>query len=36
MATRDEAIAIAVEDQRIAGTLVTPDTLIPGVLFVHG
>src|SRR6185312_16552566 len=27
---------IAVDHQRIAGTLVTPGTLIPGVLFVHG
>ena len=36
MTTRDEAIDIAVDDQRIAGTLVTPGTLIPGVLFVHG
>ena len=36
MTTRDEAIDIRVDDQRIAGTLVTPDTLIPGVLFVHG
>jgi pimeloyl-ACP methyl ester carboxylesterase len=36
MSTRDEAIQISVDDQRIAGTLVTPDTLIPGVLFVHG
>ena len=36
MTTRDEAIDIAVDNQRIAGTLVTPDTLIPGVLFVHG
>src|SRR5215212_12237512 len=36
MTTRDESIDIAVDDQRIAGTLVTPDTLIPGVLFVHG
>src|SRR3954464_2200552 len=36
MTTRDEAIEITVDDQRIAGTLVTPDTLIPGVLFVHG
>src|SRR3954454_13042524 len=36
MTTRDEAIAIAVDGQRIAGTLVTPDTLLPGVLFVHG
>src|SRR4051812_8974892 len=36
MTTRDEAINIRVDDQRIAGTLVTPDTLIPGGLFVHG
>ena len=36
MTTRDEAVDITVDDQRIAGTLVTPDTLIPGVLFVHG
>src|SRR3954454_3711882 len=36
MTTRDEAIEIAVDHQRIAGTLVTPGTLIPGVLFVHG
>jgi pimeloyl-ACP methyl ester carboxylesterase len=34
--TRDDAIEIAVDDQRIAGTLVTPGALIPGVLFVHG
>src|SRR5215204_4874110 len=36
MTTRDEAIDITVDDQRIAGTLVIPGTLIPGVLFVHG
>src|SRR5215210_6926455 len=36
MTTRDEAIDIRVDGQRIAGTLVTPDTLVPGVLFVHG
>lgn len=37
MPTRDEAIEIPVEgDGRLAGTLVTPTTLIPGVLFVHG
>ena len=36
MTTRDEAIEIAVDRQSIAGTLVTPGTLIPGVLFVHG
>ena len=34
--TRDDAVEIAVDDQCIAGTLVTPGTLIPGVLFVHG
>ena len=34
--TRDDAVEIPVDDQRIAGTLVTPGTLIPGVLFVHG
>jgi len=36
MPTRDEVIDIAVEDEHIAGTLVTPGTRIPGVLFVHG
>ena len=36
MATPDEEIDIAVDGQHIAGTLVTPDTLVPGVLFVHG
>jgi len=34
--TRDDLLDIAVGDQHIAGTLVTPGTLIPGVLFVHG
>src|SRR3954466_3466672 len=36
MTTRDETIRRLADDQRIAATLVTPDTLIPGVLFVHG
>ena len=36
MPTRDDPLDIAVDDQRIAGTLVTPGALIPGVLFVHG
>lgn len=36
MSTRDEVIEIAVDDQRIAGTLVSPATLTPGVLFIHG
>ena len=34
--TRDDALEIAVGEHLIAGTLVTPGTLIPGVLFVHG
>ncbi|MEO8487392.1 MAG: alpha/beta fold hydrolase [Betaproteobacteria bacterium] len=36
MPTRDDLLDIAVDDQHIAGTLVTPGTLVPGVLFVHG
>jgi dienelactone hydrolase len=37
MMTRDDIIDIRVgEDQHIAGTLVAPGTMIPGVLFVHG
>lgn len=36
MPARDDALEIAVDDQHIAGTLITPGTLIPGVLFVHG
>src|ERR687891_2799181 len=36
MATRDDRIDIPVDDQRISGTLVTPATVVPGVLFVHG
>lgn len=36
MPTRDDPIRIAVDDGHIDGTLVTPDTRIPGVLFVHG
>src|SRR5512143_312015 len=36
MPTRDEAVEITVDDHALAGTLVTPGTLIPGVLFVHG
>src|SRR2546429_9471054 len=36
MPTRDEVIDIPVEDELIAGTWVTPGTLVPGVLFVHG
>ena len=36
MPTHDDAIDIAVDGQKIAGTLVAPTTKIPGVLFVHG
>src|SRR3954463_1767667 len=36
MATRDDQIDIPVDDQRISGTLVTPATVVPGVLFLHG
>jgi uncharacterized protein len=36
MTTRDNAIDIAVDGQHIAGTLVAPATVVPGVLFVHG
>jgi pimeloyl-ACP methyl ester carboxylesterase len=36
MPTRDDLLEIAVDGECIAGTLVTPGTLIPGVLFVHG
>ena len=36
MPTRDEPVYIRVEDEHILGTLITPGTLLPGVLFVHG
>src|SRR5918994_1750245 len=36
MPTRDEAIEIGVDGQRLAGTLVAPATTIPGILLVHG
>lgn len=36
MPTHDDTIAIAVDDGHIAGTLVTPNAKVPGVLFVHG
>ena len=36
MPTRDEIVEIPVEDEVVCGTLVTPGTLVPGVLFVHG
>src|SRR5438874_7267816 len=36
MPTRDQMIKVAIGDGHIAGTLITPGTQIPGVLFVHG
>ena len=36
MATHDDETDIAVDVQHIAGTLVSPAPLVPGVLFVHG
>jgi pimeloyl-ACP methyl ester carboxylesterase len=36
MATIEDTVGIAVDDQAIVGTFVTPKTLVPGVLFVHG
>ena len=36
MPTREEAVSIHAEGRHVAGTLVSPSTLIPGVLFVHG
>ena len=36
MTTHDAIVSIAVDGQQIGGTLVTPPSLIPAVLFVHG
>jgi dienelactone hydrolase len=36
VSTRDEALEIPVDDRAIAGTLIVPDTRMPGVLFLHG
>jgi len=36
MSTRANTIDIAVGDKHIAGTLVGPDTMVPGVMLVHG
>ena len=36
MATREEPIAIDVDGHQIVGTFTVPNTLVPGVLFVHG
>jgi len=36
MATRDEIVEIPVEGQVLAGTVITPMTSLPALLFVHG
>jgi uncharacterized protein len=36
MPTLDDIISIAVDGEHVAGTIVTPSTTVPGVLFVHG
>ncbi len=36
MTTREEPVYIRVENEHILGRLITPGTLMPGVLFVHG
>jgi len=36
MSTRTNPIDIPVDGQHLAGTLVGPDTMVPGVLLVHG
>jgi uncharacterized protein len=36
MPTRDEPVHLRVEEEHILGTLISPGSLLPGVLFVHG
>ncbi len=36
MGTFDEPVSIRTDQEDIAGTFITPGTLVPGVLFVHG
>jgi len=36
MGTRSETVEILVEDERMAGTFLSPPNKVPGVLFVHG
>jgi dienelactone hydrolase len=36
MSTRDSKLHIDVDGQTIAGTLITPGTVVPGILFLHG
>src|SRR5215831_14815079 len=34
--TRDEPVYVRVENEHILGTLISPGSLLPGVLLVHG
>jgi dienelactone hydrolase len=36
MATHSERVDIAVDNEKISGTFLTPESKVPGVLFVHG
>ncbi|CAP42740.1 alpha/beta hydrolase family protein [Bordetella petrii] len=36
MATHSDSVSIPVEGQELSGTFLSPETRIPGVLFVHG
>lgn len=36
MSTHDEPVDLLVDGQHVSATLVTPGTVVPGVLFVHG
>lgn len=36
MGLLEDRVEIAVDDHAIAGTIITPGTLVPGVLFIHG
>jgi dienelactone hydrolase len=36
MPTRDEPVYMRVEDEYIVGTVISPGSLLPGALFVHG
>jgi hypothetical protein len=36
MQANSETVLIEVEDEQIAGTFLTPQNKVPGVLFVHG
>jgi uncharacterized protein len=36
MTTRSDPITISVDGKQLAGTLVRPDTMVPGVVLVHG